>query len=219
TDEAVGALTTQANPTLWFYLPTPVQESTIEFVLKGSNETVLYEGQLVGETSDSGIVGIPLPVSLQPNTAYRWYLTLVCDETERTTVDGWIERQNPGPDLTRTFSQANTQNKVALYAHYGFLQDALSELANLRLIQPDNDALDREWDGFLTALNLSDLSAAEILDCCTLAEVTEVSEPTIPETLEPDPTPETDSVETETEEEEQQENRPSIQERIRDRRD
>ncbi|MEL6160201.1 MAG: DUF928 domain-containing protein [Cyanobacteria bacterium J06623_5] len=169
TDEAVGSLTITAEPILWFYLPASLGDTTAEFVIKDSQSQVLYQGQLSGETDRDGIVGIPFAVSLNPSEAYHWFLTLDCDDSDRTTVDGWIERDLIGSDLTRVLNQATPRNRVALYANYGYLQDALTELARLRLANPDDGALGTEWDRFLAVLDLSDLSEMPVLDCCQLA--------------------------------------------------
>ncbi|MEL6899828.1 MAG: DUF928 domain-containing protein [Cyanobacteria bacterium J06606_4] len=169
TDEAVGSLTTLADPVLWFYLPVSLGDTTAEFVIKDSQSRVLYQGQLSGETDRDGIVGVPLAISLNPGEAYHWFLTIDCDERDRTTVDGWIEREPIGPDAARIFNQATRRNRVALYANYGYLQDALTELAQLRLANPDDSALGTEWNRFLSRLDLADLAEMPVLSCCQLA--------------------------------------------------
>ncbi|MEL6814862.1 MAG: DUF928 domain-containing protein, partial [Cyanobacteria bacterium J06598_3] len=79
TSEKVGALTTQTTPTLLFYIPQPVEESTIELIVKNGSNEVLFQGQLAGDTDRSGIVSMPMPISLEPNEPYHWFLTLECD--------------------------------------------------------------------------------------------------------------------------------------------
>ncbi|MEL6469520.1 MAG: DUF928 domain-containing protein [Cyanobacteria bacterium J06623_4] len=169
TDEAVGSLTTLAEPMLWFYLPVSLSDTTTEFVIKDSQSQVIYQGQLSGETDRDGIVGVPLTISLNPGEAYHWFLTIDCDERDRTTVDGWIEREPIGPDVARIFDQATRRNRVALYANYGYLQDALTELAQLRLANPDDGVLGSEWNRFLSRLDLADLAEMPVLTCCRLA--------------------------------------------------
>ncbi|MEO0707607.1 MAG: DUF928 domain-containing protein [Cyanobacteria bacterium J06649_5] len=170
TDENVGSLTTQSQPVLWFYLPEAISSDRApELIIKNSREDVLFQGAIAGQTDDSGIIGVPMAISLEPEETYRWFLTLECDESESTTVNGWIERRPPNSDLSRTFSQANPRNRVALYANYGYVQDALSELVSLRLTNPDDAAISQTWNAVLTQLDRTDLTDAPLLDCCQIA--------------------------------------------------
>lgn len=211
TDEAVGTLTTSAVPTLWFYLPTALGETSTEFVVKDAQGQLLYQGQLTGDTDESGIVGVPLAVRLPFGSAVQWFLTVDCDEGgDRTTVNGWIESRDPGPDLTRTFTQADARNRVALYTSYGFLHDAMSELAGLRSLNPDDETLAQAWGQFLTSLELGDIADAPVLDCCQLVAIDDTQEPA--EESEP-----VDSLPAETEPAEAEEDSRSILQRARDR--
>jgi hypothetical protein len=194
TDEAVGTLTTQDQPSLWFYLPAPLNDNA-ELIVKDSREQVVYQGRLAGTTEQAGIVSVPMAVSLSPGAAYHWFLSLDCGEGDRTTVDGWLARQTSDPALQRAFTQADARNRAALYANYGFLQDALSELATLRLAKPDDEAIAQDWSSFLGELDLSELSSAPLLACCQLAGATE--EPA--EALEAEPEDRPESAEEEPE--------------------
>ena len=191
--EVVGMLTTQAQPTLWFYLPDPLIDSaTTEFVIKDSGEQVLYRGQLTGETDDSGIVGVPVAIDLEAGAAYHWYLTIDCEENERAVVDGWIERRLPDPTLSNLLIQASPRNRVALYANAGFLQDALTELATLRLSNLEDAAIAQDWVSFLSALDLPELTVASLLDCCQIgsAPAPDTAIETNEAAVDPDPAPE-----------------------------
>lgn len=221
TDEAVGSLTTSAVPTLWFYLPTALTETSTEFVIKDAQGQLLYQGQLTGETDESGIVGVPLAVRLPFGNAVQWFLTVDCDEGgDRTTVNGWIESRDPGPDLTRTFAQADARNRVALYTSYGFLHDAMSELAGLRSLNPDDETLAQAWGQFLTSLELGDIADAPVLDCCQLVAADDETDDTPEPVEESEPAEElepVDSIPAETEPAEVEEDSRSILQRARDR--
>lgn len=170
TAEAVGALTTSTNPTLWFYLPVPLSEATTQFtVTNGQNQTI-YQGRLTGNTDSNGIIGIPLSANLPPGMPYQWALSLSCNTTDSTTINDWIERRAPSADLTRTFTQANARNRVALYTNYGFLQDRLTELAELRRFDPNDAEIDTAWRQTLLDLNLSTLLNVPVLDCCQVSD-------------------------------------------------
>lgn len=180
TEETVGMLTTQAQPTLWFYLPTPLAANTpTEFILKDGLNRTLFQDQISGETDQPGIVGLSVPFDLEVGKAYHWFFTMGCDDTDQTTVDGWIQRRTVNPNLSRTFNQANSQDRAALYASYGFLQDALSELAAMRLAHSENGteegAVAQTWTNFLSALGLTEVANTPVLNCC---QVTPTTEPT-----------------------------------------
>ncbi len=171
TDELVGTLTTSAQPSLWFYLPQPLTNLPTEFILKDSNNQLLYQGRLTGDADSNGIVAAPLPIALSPDVPYQWYLTIDCDEAERTTVNGWIERRLPSASLANDLSEASAPNRAALYANAGFIQDALTELAQLRNLQPENQTIAQEWEDFLIALDLPELVRVPVLDCCTASNL------------------------------------------------
>ena len=212
TVESVGMLTTQAQPTLWFYLPEPLTDSaTTEFVIKDGNDRVLYSGQLIGETDDSGIVSVPMAVDLALGAAYRWFLTVDCDDNERAVVNGWIERRAPDSTLSNLLAQASSRNRAALYANAGILQDALTELATLRLADLEDEMIARDWIGFLSALDLPELTVAPLLDCCQVGVV----QPPVP-AIEVDEAVET-NVELDEREPVSSPSEPSVIERARDR--
>lgn len=177
TSETVGTLTTLARPSLWFYLPQSLSDTSAEFVIKDGSDRLLYQGRLAGSANSDGIIAAPLPISLSFNTPYRWTVTVDCDETERTTVSGWIERRSPAPRLANDLGEASSRNRAALYANAGFLQDALTELASLRSLQPNDPVIEREWRHFLTALDLLELANAPILECCEVSSAP-IEEPT-----------------------------------------
>lgn len=168
--ESVGAFTTQAQPLLWFYLPQAISNETgAELIVKNERDELVYRGRLTGSTDDNGIIGVPMPVEMAPGSAYHWFLSLDCGETSSESVDGWVVRQAAQANVARLLTQAEPRNRAALYANYGYVQDALSELAMLRLADLDDREIAAAWVGFLSGLGLEDLTAAPILDCCELA--------------------------------------------------
>lgn len=206
TEESVGSFTTQSQPLLWFYMPRAISENSgAELIVKNEQNEVIYSRQLAGETTDSGIISAPIAIEMTPGSAYRWALSLNCDEAASESVEGWIVREEAQPEANRLIAQAEPRNRVALYTNYGYIQDALSELAALRLADRDNLELAEDWVTLLSGLGLEDLTAAPLLDCCELAG------------LEAD-TPEPAPVEAPApEREEPQEPSESIIERARDR--
>ena len=169
--ESVGSFTTQAQPLLWFYLPnTTSDDVSAELVIKGEQDELLYRGQLEKGTEDNGIIRVPMPIEMAAGSAYHWFLSLDCGDAAAESVDGWIVRQDAQSEAAVLLAQAAPRNRVALYTNYGYVQDALSELAMMRLADLDDPEIAENWVGFLGQLGLEDLTAAPILDCCELAE-------------------------------------------------
>ena len=180
-NESVGSFTTQAQPLLWFYMPRPISDETgAALIVKDERDEVVYQGRLKGSTGDSGIIGVPMPVEMELGSAYHWFLALDCGEAASESVDGWVVRQGVDPNTARLLTQAAPRNRVALYTTYGYVQDALSELAMLRLADLDDQEIAENWVRFLSGLGLEDLTAAPILDCCKLAGM-DVEEPNVEE--------------------------------------
>lgn len=167
--ESVGAFTTQAQPLLWFYMPRAISDETgAALIVKDERDEVVYQGRLKGSTDDNGIIGVPMPVEMAPGSAYHWFLALDCGEAASESVDGWVVRQAVDSNSARLLAQATPRNRAALYTNYGYVQDALSELAMLRLADLNDREIAEDWVVFLRGLGLEDLTAAPMLDCCEL---------------------------------------------------
>jgi hypothetical protein len=169
TEETVGALTLHEQPTLWFYLPIALNSnSAATLTVKNDQGELLYSGNLAGETTTAGIVGVPLEIALSEGQDYEWFLALDCGGGEQDTVNGWIGRRTVDSAMIRTLIQADDRNRATLYGDEGFLQDSLSELATARLNNPQDGAIAQDWTALLTELGLAEVAPAPVLDCCQL---------------------------------------------------
>jgi len=225
TQAPASTLTSQTQPTLWFYVPIPIKENTEAiFTLKNSLGAPIEENKLSGQTDRSGIIGIPISTNLAIGDLYEWSLLLKCADNNQTILSGWIERKIVDSALKQTFEAVGDRNRIALYANYGFLQDAISGLANLRIANSTDPDLTQSWSTLLSDLNLSAIATEPLLACCQTANIsTEEPETTEPETTEQQPEtierlePEETETETpETETPEPEDNRTILQ-RARDR--
>ncbi|MFK8184721.1 MAG: DUF928 domain-containing protein [Phormidesmis sp.] len=171
TQASLSTRTSQAQPTLWVYSPTPINaETEATFTIKNSLSAPLYEARLSGQTDSAGIIGIPLSTNLTVGDSFQWSLVLKCSDNAQAVLSGWIERRMLDSALNQTFAAVSDRNRAALYANYGFLQDTLSELADLRLENPQNEALTQDWSTLLTDFNLSELAAEPLLSCCEIGK-------------------------------------------------
>ncbi len=157
-DESDPALTTQANPTLVFYLPfgrTPFlsqdgqayNATLAEFELRDVNENSILKSQkiVLSIPDKPGIVKLTLPKSeaqLEPDKEYFWVFKVICDPNDNTanpSVAGWIKRV-----------KADSTGKVWF--------DRLERLA-----QSPTNRLD-EWTELLKPFNLQDFSQSTIIE-------------------------------------------------------
>ena len=143
---AHAGLTTQSQPTLYWYTRNPV---TARFGLtlldKDESNPLLEVG--AGSKMVAGIQKLDLGdhnISLQPGLAYQWSVTLVMDEGSRTegvTARGVIERMEPGEGLTSRIENNHGTNLVGVYASEGIWYDALETISSMIDKSPEDQGL------------------------------------------------------------------------------
>ncbi|NEO61641.1 MAG: DUF928 domain-containing protein, partial [Moorea sp. SIO4G2] len=96
--------------------------------------------------------------SLKVGQTYRWNLEINCPSTELSnqfptpaSVTGLVRRVAQSPDLERELNGANTPlERIAAYGKHHIWYDTLTELAELRLQDPQNMTLETAWIKLLT---------------------------------------------------------------------
>jgi Domain of Unknown Function (DUF928) len=159
----------EAHPTLWFYVPYKSGEvASGEFSLQDEQNNDVYRTNFtLPETP--GIVGFNLAgaAPLEVNKKYQWYVKLYCSGQRSSApvfVRGWVERVALKPELERQLQTASTaRERIAVYAQNGIWYSALSELAKLRLDEPQNATLNNDWAGLLRDVKLGNLVEKPIL--------------------------------------------------------
>lgn len=144
-------LTTSDRPTFWVYVPYSAKEaSSGEFVLQ-EGEDELYRASVPLPTQP-GVVGVVLPAqakALEVGKTYRWYFDVNCGTTSQATpasVTGIVKRVEIAPSLSQALTTAKTSlNRAASYAKHGIWYETLSELAQLRLRDPQNFQFKTAW--------------------------------------------------------------------------
>lgn len=143
-------LTTQANPTFFFYVPQT--SATLELVLHDQDKE--YK-QMYKSSGKGGIVSIPFnKASLEVDKVYRWSFSIVCNPKERSKdkfVEGAIKRIKTVPQLASKLATASPQQRANLYAEAGIWQDSLASLAQSLSSNPSNGELKAEWEALLTS--------------------------------------------------------------------
>ena len=154
----------EANPTFWFFIP--YKSSKIprgEFILQDEAHNDVYRTSLSIDKGE-GIVGVSLvsKKTLEINKTYQWYFKLYCDRDESSTpiyLRGWVQRIVLQPQQEKQLSTVTSlRDRVAFYAQNGIWYSALTELAKLRLSNPENKTFVRYWLQLLNYLDLQDLS-------------------------------------------------------------
>ncbi len=168
-------LTTSDRPTFWIYVPYTRTEAPYgEFSLQDKdNEIYRTRFQLPAKP---GIVGISLPSNVAPLTVgkqYRWYFDINCsasaedvDLSTPASLTGIVERVAFSTNFARELKTASKPlTRIATYAKYGIWYDAVTELAQLRLQQPENRTFKQVWNQLLSDryVNLEEISSEPIL--------------------------------------------------------
>ncbi len=155
-------LTVNEHPTFWFYVPyTPQEAPSGEFTLhEGDNEVYRTRFQL---PATPGIVSVSLPSttkSLEIGKTYRWYFAVNCPGSESSDkqpafVTGVVERVARSPALETELNAAKMPlERIAAYAKHHLWYETLTELAQLRLKEPQNPTLGSVWVELLSDKNV-----------------------------------------------------------------
>lgn len=174
----VWGKTSAEYPTFWFYVPdTHTSLNSVEFVLQDEQDNDLYRTR-VSLPKAPGVVSLQLPSTATPlkvNQKYHWFFKIAgevsCDRQNpslfKDSVEGWVQRVKPDPTFISQLEAATPQQRVVLYARNGFWYDALTTLAELRLMQPGDANFKADWNGLLQSVGLSNVAAQPIVRCCT----------------------------------------------------
>ncbi len=164
-DKTSPALTTQARPTFWFYLPFTRSEevTTVQFELLDENQNpVLKAKTLAFAMPDKpGIVSLTIPTSEQAlavDKEYFWVFHVVCDENDfsaNPSVSGWIKRVAPSSAIVRQLKSTPTQQQYNIYANNKIWFEQISLLAEYRTKQMQN------WTTLLNQFGLKDFAQTE----------------------------------------------------------
>ncbi|MEH1771023.1 DUF928 domain-containing protein [Nostoc sp.] len=153
----------EANPTFWVFVPYQLKDvPSGEFVLQDEANNDIYRASFT-LPEIPGVVSFALPsaVPLEVNKTYQWYFKVYCNQQkfDSVFVRGWVQRIALKSDLKRQLKTATTiRDRIQLYTKNGIWYSALTELAKLRLTEPQNTTLDNEWASLLRNIELEKLS-------------------------------------------------------------
>ncbi|MDX2215153.1 MAG: DUF928 domain-containing protein [Oculatellaceae cyanobacterium bins.114] len=164
-------LTVSSHPTFLVYIPQypTIQQAEFSVYSEASTEAEIFYYTRFNLPSQAGIIGITLPPeapALEVGKTYTWYLTLICDENDRSTdigVEGRVQRETFDAELSRQIERTSPRDRPLLYARAGIWYDAVATLAQLRLENPTDPAIATDWLRLLNSVDLERLAQQPIL--------------------------------------------------------
>ncbi len=150
--------TTSSNPTLWFYLPQPIANGTLDFQLLSADgqELKRYSSQL---PSKAGVLPIQLSeTNLATGNRYRWTMRIevTCPDNEfqALAVNGWVARVELPADIASNLAGAGPEEQAVLYAEAGLWHDTLTILMELYQANPNDPNVTLALDNLMDQIGL-----------------------------------------------------------------
>ncbi|KAM3107210.1 DUF928 domain-containing protein [Phormidesmis sp. 146-20] len=136
------ALTTAGHPAFfWYFSSVPTVPVEIALYKRGVGTPIFVQRVQVKQ---AGISKIEMPQNLPeltPNADYRWSVSLIRSEDERSTnptYQAWIQRVQLSAKETKQFRLANSdRDRAMLYAQSGYWYDALTAIATPYISKPN----------------------------------------------------------------------------------
>ena len=167
----VGSTTT-TSPTLYFSVPSIVSTINIEFVLRGPNDE-LVEKQTFSGTEKAGIMSLQVPQvpqisSPNPNHTYHWYLSVICNQADRShdvVVEGLLKPVVLESNAQERLEGASLEKRVQVYQSYDVWHETLHTLAKMKRSQPENGRIAQQLGKLLESVQLeSELAQQPLLE-------------------------------------------------------
>ena len=157
--ENLKGFTAASSPDIFVYLPSTDKAKSVEFVLRNSNDDIIYEHMMFTH-HHSGIVKFNVPeielaTNLGTNQEYHWYVSLICNPLNRAedfVVEGLIERIDLKSEVAEQLATATTMEKVQLYQQESLWHDALATLMESQFGCDVN--VNPVWISLLESVNL-----------------------------------------------------------------
>ena len=160
-DTAVNR-TASLHPKLYFYVPKTEKSQTIEFVLRDSNDNLIYE-KIIETKDKSGIMSVEIPLngnqetkSLDSETHYHWYLSNICHPEKRSqdiVLEGWIEHKTLSASTLEKLKQLSPDRQAKFYQQQALWYDAIA-IAAAEIQANPQQSEQTQWSKLLTDIGL-----------------------------------------------------------------
>ena len=157
--------TLSAYPTFWFYIPNQLEKvAQLKFQVKELQTGKKVYHRAVSPSKMAGVIGISIPpepeYAVVTNTNYSWSIEADCMNSNYESVmllEGWLHRLPLNPDLQNQLAAVPDIEKHTVYFQHDLLYDALNDLAQLRIAEPNNSQFKNSWNELLVELGWRDL--------------------------------------------------------------
>ena len=152
-------LTISANPTFFAYVPK-TSAIAVEFTLENQQGKGI-DRQRISLTNTPSIVSMQFEKTpLEVGKEYKWLISVVCEtgDPEDAFSEGIIRRIQPETALLKQLEKASGIERVYIYAKFGIWHEAIADLANLRLSQPNNTDFKVSWQTLLKSSSLEPIA-------------------------------------------------------------
>ncbi|KAF3888243.1 MULTISPECIES: DUF928 domain-containing protein [Nostocales] len=158
-------LTLTSHPTFLVYVPK-TSAKVLEFTLEDEAGEGIYQTK-INLKGVPGIVSFSLPKTepaLEVGKDYRWVVSIICQQTGPTNpfIEGLVRRSPVNATLTNRINKAKPLEQIVLYSQSGYWFEALTNLANLRLSQPQNREIKTAWNELLESVDLNAIANAPL---------------------------------------------------------
>ncbi|GAB1539552.1 hypothetical protein NUACC21_22190 [Scytonema sp. NUACC21] len=169
-NKSLLGFTVAEYPTFWVYLPElPANLQFGEFVLQDEEGHDIYRTPLT-LPAKPGTLAISLPsnpkYALKLNSKYHWFFRVYCGKIQEQPdyffVDAWLQRVALTPNLERQLNKAKPK-EFTVYTANNIWYDALTNLAERRRANPNEQVLAEEWTKLLKTVGLAELAESPIL--------------------------------------------------------
>jgi hypothetical protein len=169
-------LTLVEHPTFWYYIPYSTNDlESANLVIQDERQIEVYEKKFT-VINTPGITSLCLPETapfLEIDQKYRIDFSLFGNKGGESRVKIWIKRVRLDPDLRSQLEAATTpRERYVIYAANSLWQDALTELAKLRLANPQDEEIAADWETLLGDPNvdLDEIASKPLVSYCTSEE-------------------------------------------------
>jgi hypothetical protein len=158
--------TASAYPSFWFHIPQNMNGiNQMKLVVTELTTGKKIYDRILPKPQQPGIIGVNLPQSpqyaLSPKTNYTWSLQVDCageKQEPEIALTGWLSRLSSNSKLENQLANTSELNKYKVYLQNNLLYDALNDLAELRIAQPNNTNIEIAWTDLLSKLGWQDLT-------------------------------------------------------------
>jgi len=154
-------LTVASNPKFFAYIPKTTAIA-VEFIIENEQGKGIARKR-VDLTTTPSIVSVQFEKTpLEVGKHYKWLISVVCQngDPEDSFSEGIVRRIQPPSTLLAKLEKASAIEQVYIYAKSGIWHEAIADLANLRLAQPDNAELKAIWLNLLKSSSLESVATA-----------------------------------------------------------